>query len=476
MPAPESSGYTGRIVVRVNQLVANQIRNRAHNPRAPDLETLQELTTPFDLDDLTALFGRYPPHPTQRAIRGIPNIELLAREEQAQRSPFPPRHSLTAYFIADPRVWDRTADPKRYFAELKATPGIDLVYWERKHRGPNNWAVDPSDPLVKDQRYLDPAPGGIGANTADVWGLFDGSGIGFVDVEAGWNLKHVDLPSPTNGTQPLVNLNDPLQADHGTWSLGVVLGQPNGKGITGIAPGATFHGVSSWVADLEEETDDVPLAISTAMSVLKPGDVLLVEVETMDGGFPVEIDDLEFQAIKIAAGNDLIVIEAAGNGTGTTGRDLDQASSESRPGFPLKRGPGFDDSGAIMVSACRAALTRSTPRRHRRKAYAGRGSRIDCFAWGDNVATTGGSGLGSTTGPNSSYTDSFDGTSSAAAIVAGMALLVQQAAESSRGRRLTPMEMRALLSNPALGTGVLKPTGNQQIGVMPDLQAILRNL
>jgi serine protease len=474
MPAPASTLYTGRIVVRVNQLVVNRIMNRAHTPGAPDLETLQDLTTPFDLDQLGALFGRYPPHPTQRALRGIPNIELLAREEQAQRSPFPPQYSLTAYFVADPRVWEDEGRANRYLADLQATPGIDLAYRERKHHGPNKWAVDPSDPLVKDQRYLDPAPGGIGANTADVWGSFDGSGIGFVDVEAGWNLNHVDLPSPTNRTQPLVNLNDPLQADHGTGSLGVVLGQPNGKGITGIAPRATFHGVSSWVANLQDETDDVPLAISTAVGVLKPGDVLLVEVETLDG-YPVEIDDLEFQAIKIAAGNDRIVIEAAGNGTPSRGRDLDQASSESRPGFPLKRRPGFDDSGAIMVSACRAALT-SPPRRHRRKAYAGYGSRIDCFAWGDSVATTGGSGLGSTTGPNSSYTDSFAGTSSAAAIVAGIALLVQQAAESSLGRRLTATEMRAHLFNPALGTGVLKPTGNQQIGVMPDLQAIVRNL
>ncbi len=475
MPARASSRYTGRIVVRVDRSVANKIRNRANTPGSPDLETLQDLATPLDLDEFTTLFGGYPPHPTQRAIRGISNLELLRREERAQLSPYPPKHSLTAYFIADPRIWKSTARSHRYLADLNATPGVGLAYWERRHRSPNNWAVDPSDPLVKDQRYLDPAPGGIGANTADVWGSFDGSGIGFVDVEAGWNLQHVDLPAPTTGTRPLVNFNDPLQADHGTASLGVVLGQPNGRGITGIAPKATFKGVSSWVADLEEETDDVPLAISAAMNVLKPGEVLLIEVETIDG-FPVEIDDLEFQAIQTAAGNDLIVIEAAGNGTGTDGRDLDRASSESRPGFPLKRGPGFDDSGAIMVSACRADLTRSTPRRHRRKAYAGRGSRIDCFAWGDKVATTGGSGLGSTTGPNSSYTDSYDGTSAAAAIVAGTALLVQQAATLRRGRPLTPTEMRALLSNPALGTGVLEPMGNQQIGVMPDLQAIARNL
>ena len=484
MPA---SRYTGRFVVRLTNDVAVEIANRARNLALADLETLQDLAEALaGLAALKRLFVKYPAHPTFRALAGVPNLQILQREEQARLSPFPPLHSLTAYFISDTRPWKSRARSRRYLTDLRRTPGIDLVYEESGLRA-SAWAVTPSDPYVQTQGYLNAAPQGVGANTLTVWGSFDGRGVGFADVETGWNLNHRDLP-PAQGKQPIVNANDPLGADHGTAVLGIVLARvpasENREGITGISPGASFIGVASWYDDQQTDAQgvgangadpDIAGAIYQAALQLSKGDVLLIEVETAIG-YPVEVEDLTLDQIRNAAGNDVIVIEAAGNGTGTVGRDLDKPPT-GRPGGPKvtrslnRSASSFVDSGAVVVSGCRSVVTSTG--QHRRKGFANYGSRVDCYSWAVNVATTGGYGLGPAGGKNSTYTDSFHGTSAASAIIAGVTILAQQMArQKSGGHPLLPDAMRRLLSDWAHGTGVLGPKG--QIGVMPDLEAISR--
>ena len=133
------------------------------------------------------------------------------------------------------------------------------------------------------------------------------------------------------------------------------------------------------------------------------------------------------------------------------------------------------DSGAIMVSACHANL--ASQGGHRRIGYASYGSRIDCYAWGESVVTAGGGDFGPVAGDDRSYTDSFGGTSAAAAIIAGAAILVQEMATARGGPGpLGPTQMRRILSDPTTGTVVLAPTGKQKVGVMPDLTRIARKL
>ena len=72
------------------------------------------------------------------------------------------------------------------------------------------------------------------------------------------------------------------------------------------------------------------------------------------------------------------------------------------------------------------------------------------------------------------YTDTFSGTSSATPIVAGAGLIVQGMHEANTGARLSPAQMRMLLSNPATGTPQ-GPTVAGNIGVMPNLRAIIED-
>ena len=106
-------------------------------------------------------------------------------------------------------------------------------------------------------------------------------------------------------------------------------------------------------------------------------------------------------------------------------------------------------------------------------SYASLGSRVDCYAWGENVYTAGdGTAAGDPVDPDTWYRDDFSGTSSASAIVAGAAILVQQMHLVTRGWRLAPAQVRALLADQTLGTKILDTTGTKQIGVMPDVGRI----
>jgi serine protease len=73
------------------------------------------------------------------------------------------------------------------------------------------------------------------------------------------------------------------------------------------------------------------------------------------------------------------------------------------------------------------------------------------------------------------YTDSFQGTSSASPIIVSAAALVQSNYEAATGTKLSPTQMRMILSNPATGTAQGGAVAGA-IGVMPDLAAIVPTL
>lgn len=488
--AARTSLYTGRLVVRLALRIVEQIRVRAQNPALPDLASLTSVGETLHLVDLQGFFHGHPNFTSFAAIRGTKASVIAAREARARDSRFPPLRSLLAYYTIDPRRDLTKAQLGRLVADLNAMPSIELAIPELCLRAPIKWAVNPTDPMVTDQSYLADAPDGIGANNEAVWGAYDGAGIGFVDLESGWNLSHQDLPKAVNQPQPLLNANDPAESDHGTCVLGVVLGQPAGAaGVNGIAPKAKFLGVVSRANTPQQDEWDVVAAVSRAMDVMTDGDVLLVEVETQNG-YPVETDDAIFDAIRLAAGNDLIVIEPAGNGTLSAGRDLDKPLFRTSPAVAEKNraigkavrlvdrtlnpnaGAAFQDSGAILVSSCQSKTTPGGA--HKRTSTGGYGARVDCYAWGEDVVTAGiGDYPKSSKAENKLYTGTFNGTSAAAAIIAGATLLIQQMAVQIKGRRLNPTQLRALVSD-TRGTDVLR--GARTIGVMPDLPSIVAAL
>lgn len=361
--------------------------------------------------------------------------------------------NLLAYFMVES---PDGVDPEELAKALQSWPIVTTAYYDPPGGDP---VVDPTDDdNFGFQGYLDPAGAGIDAEFA--WGVAggDGAGIKFIDMEQGWRLDHEDL-SAHGATMPLHGVNLASSEPHGTAVLGVVCAVDNDRGCVGIVPNVASVNVVSY------NGSNRPAAMLAAIARLSFGDVLLLEAHVDLPGWleiPIEVLDLEFNTIRLATALGIVVVEAAGNGGGT-GYDLD-AYADAAGNRLLNR--SFRDSGAIMVGAAT-----STPLPHTPLANSNFGSRIDCYGWGQNVES-----CNSTLAqPTTAYTNSFDGTSSASAIIAGAAVAVQGIAEARHMRRFSPKQLRVILSDPAHGTLSADPVGDL-IGVMPNLRAISQNV
>ena len=239
------------------------------------------------------------------------------------------------------------------------------------------------------EKYLNAAPQGIGARA--VWNVgYRGEGMGCVDIESSWRFSDPEI-RVMKKTSLIYNKCHP-DADcraHGTNTLGVLAGRGRAlrnraPGIMGVAPcleslktASMYRPRDQWGAANEW---DIVGAIVEGTLQLNEGDVLLLEIHSPENGtyLPIEFVAPVFDAIRVAVGNGIVVVEAAGNG----GSDLDEdpvgTQYEGGRGPRLKR-PGkrpkkdeasgwlrrktaehgapededdLDDSGAILVGAC----------------------------------------------------------------------------------------------------------------------------
>lgn len=387
------------------------------------------------------------------------------------------RRNDPAYEPPDFSAWLQVETPAGANANelakrLRKLANVETAYVMRP--GPPPMPVSATDDRRNlKQDYQDAARKGIDARYA--WDFLggDGAGIGFVDLEQGWNLNHEDLK---DAKITIISGKDTMYRRHGTSALGVVLMVDNTSGGVGIAPSAKGRVISQWQPELSPESPTPVHVIKTAIAIedaadkMLDGDVLLIEAQEYDPEdddsyeWPVEIFDLSYEKIRLATAAGIVVVEAGGNG----GYDLD--AYRNKPGKKIfdRRSAGFRDSGAIMVGAgCSATPHSRLSRPNRRSNY---GSRIDCYAWGENIDTTTTNVPGTS---NTGYTPDFGGTSGASAIVAGAALIVQGIAQAALGRRFSPRELRDLLTKN--GTPSANPE-TDRIGVMPDLRAIITTI
>ncbi|WP_345494938.1 S8 family peptidase [Nocardia callitridis] len=331
------------------------------------------------------------------------------------------------------------------------------------------------------QGYLDAAPQGIDARWAWTVPGGRGAGVRIVDVEGAWRFSHEDLRANQGGIIGGSPSSDQGWRDHGTAVAGVISGDVNEYGITGIVPDALIRAVSVFEAGSAA-------AIRTAADALSPGDVILLELHRpgprfnftdkpdQAGYIAIEWWPDDFAAIRYATGKGIIVVEAGGNG----GQDLDDAIYDTRPAeFPSTwRNPfrgGADDSGAIVVGAGSPPPgfhdADHGPARSRLD-FSNFGSRVDTQGWGLEVTTTGYGDLQGGADEDLWYTDVFSGTSSASPIVVG-AVASYQGISAAAGGRKTPEEVRTRLRETGSPqTDAQQRPSSQRIGNLPDLRAL----
>lgn len=435
-------GYTRRVVVKFRpdvELPYTDEASKEFQSRAP--AEWSGLTESFAGITLTPYFSNI----DQSTLESF-------KERSAQRESFfeTPQNFLLYYAIEVPIG----ADAESVAKTVTEWEIVETAYVEA---GPTPPPVNPSDdPRSANQGYLNAAPNGIDARWIWITGA-DGNNIGFVDLEQGWTLNHEDL-SAANIT--VISGVSQAYRGHGTAVLGEVVGVDNTLGVVGIAPSADARVVSQWRTASTYNTAE---AILSAVAAMSSGDVLLLEAQTSypdAGGYvPVEVEQAVFDAIQYATSQGIIVVEAGANGS----VDLDAFQDVNGKNILNRNSPDFRDSGAIMVGAGSSA----TP--HARLSFSNFGSRIDCYAWGEDIDTTGDGWTGNLT---NTYTTSFGGTSGASPIVTGAALLLQSWRVKKGKPRFTPGEMRQLLSDTALNTASQNPDADR-IGVMPNLRAII---
>lgn len=308
----------------------------------------------------------------------------------------------------------------------------------------------------------------VGAN------LFPGAGhgIGFADVEVGWDFRHESLK---DRPQPPVFPSGVVPEDvHGTSVFGVILGGAKIRGIAPkAAPKALVHAKQlpdSLFDFLDDDTNDN----------LEYGDILVVEVELdtpiASRGLPIETRSVHFTAIRLAVSLGIVVIAAAGNGNrGIPAEpwDLDEIAKDRRRApawgpdatLPAPEHAEVPDSGAILVSGCDLPDPDAVPAIYQVDDRLNFGSRVDSYGWGVFVQTCG--------SQPDEYID-FDKTSAATAMVAGVALAVQRLAVEKRGHVLSPGQLRALLRDKACGSPVLR--NGRIVGFVPHLGKIEEQL
>lgn len=403
----------------------------------------------------------------------------------------------------------------RLVAELLELPEVETASGIRSGNLPGSIFDDRNHYLGPANKNSGP-PHGLGV--AKAWeearrehGINPGEGVQLIDIEEAWYLDHEDLPP---GITVLDGLNPGNSGWHwhGTNVLGTIFMQPaNDKGGAGIAWGGKGRVagrlrtytirvqriVNGVIQTSERVTSgiNVPVAVLEAVLRSEFGDVILLEDQTpkpegridTPENLPVELCPGVFDIIRIATAVGVIVIEPAGNADiqpiGSANPGVHPRRLVKVEGTPTSPQPGelppikMPDSGAIIVGASNS--TDLTP-----KDYSNFGNRVDVFAWGDDVCTTGPgkdfelpvvlAALQKQYRPDTTATVDdtrrpFNGTSAAGALIAGVVMLLQSIAQK-RGSRYSPVQMRKLLKQGGTPSSGSK---TDYIGVMPNLEAIL---
>ncbi len=456
-PVHNDPGETGQVIVRLHPTISSNTAD------------LRQLASEEGLADLKAFLDANPQYAHERVVNHVPPESIRDREAIAARSPYPPLKSMSSYWRLDVSSAD-DVEPVRQ--QLHDMDGIELAH----HETAVSEAACPSvaaNTYEAQQHVLDAAPVGINARSAWCRSRGQGQRVKAVDVELAWITNHEDLPKFEVLIGDNAFDNGTADGNHGTAALGIVAAINNDHGVIGIAPQLASLNVASHYDAKSNSNYHVANAIDAATTHLAPGDIIFIEVQRWQDGkaFPVEINSADFHAIRHATAQGIIVVEAAGN---WVNNDLDKWVDPTGDHSLNTADSKFADSGAILVGASSAAVV-SDPlgyEGHKRYYRSNFGSRVNCYAIGEQIYSAGYGNLAGGTVATQSYTGNFGETSGATAVIAGAAAVVQSWYKAWCGQPLSPAQMRAILSNPATATRQANVDG-EPIGVMPDLKRIM---
>ena len=270
--------------------------------------------------------------------------------------------------------------------------------------------------------------------------LTRGKTINVAVIERAFWQDHEDLDVTVEPGQTLIEKPSWLYwTDHATACLGIIGAKDNNKGVTGLAPHADLYFFP--MVSVEEGPRPLTAWISAAR-LLSPGDIISASYGPSPGN--LNTSQTTWTLMDIATDLGILPCVSAGNSC----RDLS--------GFP-----DFGDSGACVVGACSPGypfyrLAFSNYYTAGDVGEGGNGNVVHISAWGDVTVTSGyGDLFFPDNDPARAYTASFNGTSSAAPQIAGLAACLQGLAKQIYGIPLRPALIRTALLNGAWPQGGL---------------------
>lgn len=418
--------------------------------------------------------------PGTRVTRFLPDVsdeQLLQARAKAQAAGRNLHDWTQVFEVTTPDA----ATAEALLATLYSHP---LVLWAHPESRPLGANISlPNIPQGPGQNYLS---GAGSLNVIAGWNAgLTGAGQVVWDYEYDWNFSHEDLSVTPDG-KTLSEVNQDA-INHGTAVFGILGAQDNGIGVTGIVPTATLKplrgGVGGTLAvgflDLLYDNGGGKLIGDPRGKVVVieqqlPGPKTPSQLPTTPdvsgtncpGCLPAEGYRLEFEAIQDLVNAGVIVIEAAGNGA----ISLDDPSNIAQVCAGGCPNLASEDSGAVLVGASQGPNLKKLD-------ASNSGKRVNTFAWGQGVVTTGyGDHPMSVAGnPNKAYTQQFGGTSAATAIIGGVAALVQEYAQKTVPHEawqtvvFNSATIRALFTQ----AGVAQSDASGNIGKQPDVGTAL---
>ncbi|MFH1653966.1 MAG: S8 family serine peptidase [Pseudomonadota bacterium] len=451
-------------------------------------------------DDLNKILEEH-----QIEVRRYPNMgqdeyDTFKRDLEELNSEELPDLNSIYYFKAEPK------EALILYDKLKTLYGVEYIY---PHLQKVLTATTTPD-LSSQQGYLT-ANGGIDAVYAWNQGI-TGKGVHVYDEDSAFNFDHEDLQldytvynekdnpkgSLVNSVsslaahlppdkQPFIMTGVPLDFAfaHGTAVAGILNASHNNGtgnfGVKGIAPDAKL------LAGLTDERNLYYGGVVVIESAVTGKDGCEKTTGGPDdpcfgkGQLPCEVVPDEMKYYQTLAAIGITVVEGAGNSSLDIG-DPSQYTGK----WSVWVNPTTQDSGAIMVGASEGANMQKA-------AFSNYSPRLDAYSWGKGVVTTSYPAGDATTSPfywsgpngppsqgpvndkNRFYTNRFNGTSSATAIVGGAITLAQsrfmQLAGNNRMRYIMPKKMRELVRQSG---DAQKDTTGKNIGVQPRMDKLLK--
>ena len=355
----------------------------------------------------------------------------------------------------------------------------------------------------------------FGMNTAATEALpgATGKNVTIFNIDSGFDTKHEDISKfrannsfvsyidKNKGEKELAKpANDPGN-QHGTSTVSITSADKNSFGVTGLAPDAKLlYTTGNFIDSAGQEVSGVARAINAGSARLSAGDVINISMAytgSVSGkkvDVPIGHTPAEAAAIKAATQKGIYVLIAAGNASSNY-----NDTAIYGKGYPTKPyASDINDPGNYLIGAmspgpwCSEVYGMGGAPAGSRLEFSTYGDRVSPSSWGICVAGAGSQApVLSETGTYSSddegndilndpnysdnYTFTFNGTSSATPLVAGVVASFSSTFKEKNKFALTPKELFQKLittGKKQITSGTSLP-GN--IGPLVDSEKLFRN-